>query len=39
MQRLEERDFQVFINRRVPPNDGGISFGQIAVAAAMMQRR
>ncbi|MGZ3622239.1 MAG: carbamoyltransferase HypF [Ktedonobacteraceae bacterium] len=39
VQRLEEMAFQVYINRRVPPNDGGISLGQIAVAAAIMQRR
>ncbi|MBE3558821.1 MAG: carbamoyltransferase HypF [Ktedonobacteraceae bacterium] len=32
--RLESRAFQVFINRLVPPNDGGISLGQAAVAAA-----
>jgi hydrogenase maturation protein HypF len=38
-QRLEEMAFQVYMNRRVPPNDGGISLGQIAVAAAQMQRR
>ena len=36
--RLEEMDFQVYINRRVPPNDGGISLGQLAVAAAQLQR-
>ena len=35
--RLEEMAFQVYINRRVPPNDGGISLGQIAVAAARLQ--
>ncbi|HWZ20650.1 MAG TPA: carbamoyltransferase HypF, partial [Ktedonobacteraceae bacterium] len=39
VKRLEEMAFQVYINRRVPPNDGGISLGQIAVAAAHMQRR
>jgi hydrogenase maturation protein HypF len=39
VQRLEEMAFQVYINRRVPPNDGGISLGQIAIAAAHMQRR
>jgi hydrogenase maturation protein HypF len=38
-KRLEEMAFQVYINRRVPPNDGGISLGQIAVAAAQLQRR
>jgi hydrogenase maturation protein HypF len=39
VQRLEEMAFKVYINRRVPPNDGGISLGQLAVAAAHMQRR
>ena len=38
-KRLEEMAFQVYMNRRVPPNDGGISLGQIAVAAAHMQKR
>jgi hydrogenase maturation protein HypF len=32
MARLREMAFRVYINQRVPPNDGGISFGQIAVA-------
>jgi hydrogenase maturation protein HypF len=36
--RLEKMAFQVYVNRRVPPNDGGISLGQIAVAAAHLQR-
>jgi hydrogenase maturation protein HypF len=35
--RLEEMAFQVYINRRMPPNDGGLSLGQIAVAAARLQ--
>jgi hydrogenase maturation protein HypF len=39
MQRLKEMAFLVYINRRVPPNDGGISLGQIAVAAAQIHRR
>ena len=34
--RLEEMHFQVFINRRVPPNDGGLSLGQLAIAAARL---
>jgi hydrogenase maturation protein HypF len=38
VKRLEEMAFQVFVNRRVPPNDGGISLGQVAVAAAHVQR-
>ncbi len=36
--QLEEMDFQVYINRRVPPNDGGLSLGQLAVAAARIQK-
>jgi hydrogenase maturation protein HypF len=36
--RLEAMDFQVYTNRRVPPNDGGISLGQAAIAAALLRR-
>jgi len=35
--RLEALGLQVYINRRVPPNDGGISLGQIAVAASRIR--
>ncbi len=34
LRRLARDGFDVFINRRVPVNDGGISYGQAAVAAA-----
>ncbi len=37
--RLESRGYEVFRNIRVPPNDGGISFGQAAVANATIRER
>ena len=37
LARLEEMAFRVYVNRRVPPNDGGLSFGQLAIAAARLQ--
>ena len=36
-RQLLEKDFDVMINRMVPANDGGISFGQAVVAAAVIK--
>jgi hydrogenase maturation protein HypF len=35
---LERRSLRVIVPERLPPNDGGISFGQAAVAAAALER-
>jgi len=32
-QRLQELDFQVFKHQQVPPNDGGLALGQVAIAS------
>jgi hydrogenase maturation protein HypF len=37
--KLQSLGFQVFCHRAVPPNDGGISLGQLAVASAILKRR
>ncbi len=36
LRRLARDGFEVFINRRVPVNDGGVSYGQAAIGAARL---
>jgi hydrogenase maturation protein HypF len=39
VDQLETRDFTVLTHSRVPCNDGGISLGQAAIAAARDRRQ
>ena len=36
-RRLSEAGFDVLLHRQVPPNDGGISLGQVTIAAAQLE--
>jgi hydrogenase maturation protein HypF len=35
---LETERFRIWVNHLVPPNDGGISLGQAAIAACEQRR-
>ena len=36
--RLAEQGFRVYLHQHVPANDGGLSLGQLAIAAATIHR-
>ncbi len=38
ISRLQRKGFTVYANEKVPANDGGISYGQAAAAARLMER-
>jgi len=36
-QALSEKGFEVYTHQRIPPNDGGISLGQVMATAEAMK--
>lgn len=36
-KKLTEKGFEVFYNKKVPTNDGGLSFGQLYIASALLK--
>jgi len=37
-ERLEKAGFAVFVPQKLPPNDGGICYGQAAIAAQKLRK-
>lgn len=39
VRELEREGFRVYTHQRIPPNDGGISLGQVAVAGHILRNK